>query len=82
MASLFIDHRKKDMSQAFVREQDGQWLQDVPGTLQALINYLTGENNGIRVYNKRLSFENGRDVYEMSNGLKYAKDKDGKWEIV
>jgi hypothetical protein len=70
------------MSQAFVREQDGQWLHDVPGTLQALINYLTNENNGIRVYNKRSSFENGRDVYEMSNGLKYAKDKLGKWEIV
>ncbi len=70
------------MSQAFVREQDGQWLQDVPGTLQALINYLTSENNGIRVYNKKLTFENGRDAYEMSNGLKYAKDALGKWEII
>ena len=70
------------MSQAFVREQDGQWLHDVPGTLQALVNYLTGENNGIRVYNKKSSFENGRDVYEMSNGLKYAKDKEGRWEIL
>ncbi|MEP7277365.1 MAG: hypothetical protein ABI813_01870 [Bacteroidota bacterium] len=70
------------MSQAFVREEDEQWLHDVPGTLPALINYLTKENNSIRVYTKKSSFENGRDTHEMSNGLKYAKDKDGRWEIV
>jgi len=70
------------MSQAFVKEQDDQWLHDVPGTLQALANYLTRENNGIRVYNKKLSVENGREVYEMSNGLKYSKDAQGKWEII
>ena len=69
------------MSQAFVKEEDDQWLHDVPGTMQALINYLTKENNGIRVYNKKSSVENGREVYEMSNGLKYAKDVHGKWEI-
>lgn len=38
------------MSQAFMRETDGQWLSDVSPTLQALIVYLTRENNGIRVY--------------------------------
>ena len=70
------------MSQAFVKEEDDQWLHDVPGTMHALVNYLTKENNGIRVYNKKLSVENGREVYEMSNGFRYARDTQGKWEIL
>ena len=70
------------MSQAFVKEQDDQWLQDVPGTLSALISYLTKENNGIRVYSKKTSVENGREIYEMSNGLSYVKDVQGRWEIL
>jgi hypothetical protein len=70
------------MSQAFVKEEDDQWLHDLPGTLQALINYLTKENNGIRVYHKKSVIENGRELYEMSNGLTYARDVQGKWEIV
>ncbi len=70
------------MSQAFVKEEDDQWLHDVPGTLHALINYLTRENNCIRVYQKKSSIENGQEVYEMSNGLKYGKDVQGKWNIV
>ena len=70
------------MSQAFVREQDDQWLHDVPGTMPALINYLTRENNGIRVYTKKSAVENGREVHEMSNGLKYARDAQGRWEVV
>jgi hypothetical protein len=70
------------MSQAFVKEEDDQWLHDLPGTLQALVNYLTKENNGIRVYKKKSAVQDGREVYEMSNGLKYAHDAQGKWEIV
>jgi len=71
------------MSQAFVRESDGQWLNDVAPTLNALLVYLTRENNGIRVYEKR-SYVNGKGrlIHEMSNGLSYAKDNDGKWEIL
>ena len=69
------------MSQAFVKEEDAQWLHDIPGTLNALINYLTRENNGIRVYHKNTLVKNGREVFAMSNGLQYAKDKEGKWEI-
>ena len=38
------------MSQAFVRESDEQWLHDVAPTLNALLVYLSRENNGIRVY--------------------------------
>ena len=69
------------MSQAFVKEEDDQWLHEIPGTVTALINYLTRENNGIRVYEKRVSMVNDKEVYEMSNGMKYVKNKDGKWEI-
>ena len=70
------------MSQAFVKEEDAQWLHDVPGTLPALINYLSNENNGIRVYEKKSLVEKGRELHEMSNGLRYARNEHGKWEIV
>lgn len=70
------------MSQAFVREGDDQWLNEVSPTLQALLVFLTRENNGIRVYEKNNFVQNGRDVHVMSNGLSYAKDTNGKWEIV
>ena len=69
------------MSQAFVKEDDDQWLHEIPGTVTALINYLTRENNGIRVYEKRRVVKTGIEIYEMSNGLSYSKDKDGKWQI-
>ena len=72
------------MSQAFVREEEGQWLHDVQTTLHALINFLTRENNGIRVYEKKnfLDPKTNRQVYSMSNGLDYAKDDEGKWYVV
>jgi len=69
------------MSQAFVKEEDDQWLHDIPGTIAALTRYLTKENNGIRVYEKRVLVKKGVEVYEMSNGLLYSKDADGKWQI-
>lgn len=69
------------MSQAFVKEEDDQWLHEIPGTMTALINYLTRENNGIRVYEKSRQIKNGIEIILMSNGLSYSKDKDGKWEI-
>jgi hypothetical protein len=70
------------MSQAFVREGDDQWLEDVSPTLQALIHFLTRENNGIRVYEKSKRIEDGREIYLMSNGLSYTKDANGKWCII
>ncbi|MEP6749646.1 MAG: hypothetical protein ABJB86_18050 [Bacteroidota bacterium] len=70
------------MSQAFVKEEDDQWLHDLPGTMPALINYLTKENNGIRVYHKKSFMIKDREVYEMSNGLRYARDLNSKWEII
>jgi hypothetical protein len=69
------------MSQAFVKEEDYQWLHEIPGTITALINYLTKENNGIRVYEKRRIIKNDVEVLEMSNGLSYSKDANGKWQI-
>jgi len=69
------------MSHAFVKEEDDQWLHEIPGTVAALINYLTRENNGVRVYEKRKFTKDGTEVYEMSNGLGYSKDANGKWQI-
>ena len=69
------------MSQAFVKEEDDQWLHDIPGTISALTNYLTKENNGIRVYEKKVLVKKGVTVHEMSNGILYSKDAEGKWQI-
>ncbi len=72
------------MSQAFVKESDEQWLHDIAPTLTALINYLTRENNGIRVYSTKefVDQHSGKTVYDMSNGLSYSTNADSKWFIV
>ena len=71
------------MSQAFVKESDGEWLHDIPPTLTALTAYLTRENNGIRVYLKQNQYNQklGKETWLMSNGFSYAKDDQGKWYI-
>lgn len=70
------------MSQAFVKESDEEWLHEVGPSLNSLVVYLTRQNNGIRVYELKNAIEKGREVHYMSNGLSYAKDKQGVWEIV
>jgi len=72
------------MSQAFVKESEEQWLHEVAPTLTALIVYLTRENNGVRVYEQKAFHNsgNGREIHQMSNGLSYAKDEEGKWYVV
>lgn len=72
------------MSGAFVRESDDQWLHDIQPTLNALINYLTRENNGVRVYEKGNFFnpQLGDTVHEMSNGNSYALDSERKWYML
>jgi len=72
------------MSSAFVKENEEQWLHDVAPTLNALIVYLTRENNGIRVYEKSSykDEESGKERHVMSNGLTYTIGNDGKWVIV
>jgi len=68
------------MSQAFVREGDDQSLGDIMPTMNALIQFLTRENNGVRVYERRSREDGeGRVVHEMSNGLSYTKGVDGQW---
>jgi len=72
------------MSQAFVKEGDEQWLHEIQPTMNALILYLSRENNGIRVYEKKryMDGKTGKEVVEMSNGLSYSKDEQGRWCIV
>ncbi len=71
------------MSQAFVKEEDSQWLHEIQPTVQALVLYLTRENNGIRVYEQKFFIRpDGKEIHTMSNGLSYTKGSDGRWEIV
>lgn len=72
------------MSQAFVKESEEQWLHEVPPTLNALIVYLTRENNGIRVYEQKnyVDKKSGKTVHVMSNGLSYATDTESKWYVI
>ncbi len=72
------------MSQAFVKESEEQWLHEVPPTLNALIVYLTRENNGIRVYEQKnyIDAKTGKNVSVMSNGLSYSTDNESKWFVV
>ena len=71
------------MSQAFVKENEEQWLHDISPTMNALIVYLTRENNGIRIYEQKsyVNPKSGQQVYLMSNGLSYSHDADGRWYI-
>ena len=75
---------QKRMSQAFVKEEEEQWLHEIQPTVHALIVYLTHQNNGIRVYEKgnEHNATYSRTVYHMSNGLSYMLNKDGKWKII
>jgi len=71
------------MSSAFVKEDEPQWLHEIAPTLNALINYLTRENNGVRVYEQKQSVsKDGKAVHHMSNGLDYFIDNDGKWSVL
>jgi hypothetical protein len=70
------------MSQAFVKESEEQWLHEIPPTLTALINYLTRENNGVRVYEiKTFINKKGKETHQMSNGLAYFVNDDSQWTI-
>lgn len=72
------------MSQAFVKENEEQWLHEIPPSITALIYHLTRENNGVRVYEKKMVKDpgSGRDIHVMSNGLSYSKDEQGKWFVI
>lgn len=72
------------MSSAFVKENEEQWLHEISPTMNALIVYLTRENNNIRVYERKsfLDPKTNHQVYVMSNGLSYIKDENGKWMVI
>jgi len=71
------------MSRGFVKEYDDQWLNEIAPTMSALTRFLTIESNGVPIHEKRSYTDpDGREVHEMSNGLSYALDKEGKWEIL
>jgi len=72
------------MSSAFVREGDEQKLNEVAPTLGALQFYLRRENGGMPVHEIKsyYSEKHARDVYEMSDGLTYAKSDNSKWFII
>ena len=72
------------MSQAFVKESEEQWLHEIAPTLNALIVYLTRENNGVRVYEQKnyADDKTGKTIHVMSNGLSYATDEESKWYVV
>ncbi|NOT75107.1 MAG: hypothetical protein HOP08_09285 [Cyclobacteriaceae bacterium] len=71
------------MSSAFVREGDDQSLEDISPSITALRVFLTRENNGIQV-SERKSFtdDSGRTIFVMTNGLSYMKNDQGKWSVV
>ena len=72
------------MSQAFVKESDEEWLHEIAPTINALINYLSRQNNGIRVYQKKSYFDDvlQKEVFEMSDGMVYSKNEQGKWYVI
>jgi hypothetical protein len=81
---LLLPKKPPTMSSAFVKESEEQWLHDIPPTINALIVYLTRENNGIRV-NEKVTFTDkttGKVIHEMSNGMNYSIDADNRWFIV
>ncbi len=71
------------MSQAFVKESDDQWLDEVAPTLKALTHFLIRENNGINIHEQKSFIDaNGREIHVMSNGASYFKNSNGRWEIL
>ena len=72
------------MSQAFVKEEDEQLLHEIQPTVNALIVYLTRQNNGIRVYEKDTVYSEtyNDNLYKMSNGLSYVYNAEGKWMMI
>jgi len=68
------------MSSAFVKEGDDMWLHDIAPTMDALINYLTRENGGLRIKEKENFFSEDlkTQVHKMSDGFSYYV-KVNKW---
>lgn len=72
------------MSSAFVKEGEARWLHEIDPSMNALLVFLQHENGGMRIYERKNYYNatEGRDVYQMSDGLSYAKNDESKWYIV
>ncbi len=72
------------MSSAFIRESDYQPLSEVAPNLSSLLLYLRRENGGAAVSQTKsyYSEKHGREVNEMSDGLTYALNDEGKWIVI
>jgi len=72
------------MHQASVKDNEEKWLLEVLPTIHELIFHLTRLNDSIMVYVKKIykDPDEGSNVYEMSNGLSYTHDGQGRWRIV
>ena len=72
------------MSQAFVKENDdNELLNHVQPSLVALIRYLKQQNNGRNMYQTKSSADdNGKEIFEMSNGLAYFLNDVNEWQMV
>jgi hypothetical protein len=68
------------MSSAFVKEGDDMWLHEIAPTPDALVNYLTRENGGLRIHEKATYFDDAlkTEIHKMSDGFSYAI-KNNKW---
>lgn len=73
-----------DMSAAFVREGENQNLNEVGPTITALEFHLRRENGGHPVKQVRERFDEKlqKAVFEMSDGLEYAINDEGRWVVV
>jgi hypothetical protein len=67
-----------------MREGDDQWLHEISPTMNSLVVYLTKENNGIPVFEKRNYFDvkTGKTISEMSNGMSYFVNDQGQWSML
>lgn len=72
------------MSSAFLKEGESGQLKDVAPNFGALLFFLRMENGGtvIRELKNYYSEKYCRDVYEMSDGLTYALNEEGRWTII
>jgi hypothetical protein len=72
------------MSAAFVKENYVQDLNEVGPSFGALLLYLRRKNGGVPILETKnyYSQKYKRDVFEMSDGLTYAKNDANKWYII
>ena len=72
------------MHQASVKNIEEKRLREVLPTIHELIFYLTKLNDSIMVYVKKIYKDphDGARIYEMSNGLSYTQDGEGRWWIL